>query len=134
MTTLTPEHAAKVLRQRAEKKRAYDLRRNELLARHKAWRDAHPEVVKACGKESRERHRETRLAGKKNYYQRNREYVLQQNAGYARDLAPHVLRSRFVDKDRKAGLTSRDVPDELLPLIKIQILIKRALQEKKDRP
>ena len=109
-----------------ESKRLYYLKHKEkIIARNKQWRQENPDRVKKIGKLWRQANTEKKAASRRAWYEANREIVLARQAERYRQLADATLRSRFC---ANSDLQSRDVPDELLPIIRMSILIRRELR------
>lgn len=128
LTTVSPERAAKLLAGREQKKRAYQRRREELLQRNKAWREANPAKANACVKTWQTENPERKAANTKAYYERNKAAVLARSAVRNAELADSVVKGLYC---ARTPLQSKDVPDELVPLIRNSILVKRAIKEQK---
>ena len=112
-------------RRRDAKKREYARRKDVILARAKAWRDANPEKSAACVKAWGEANPEKKAATTRRWYEKNREQILERARDAHATLIDSVVKSYFCDG---SGLQSKDVPIELLPAIRLSILIKREIK------
>lgn len=128
LSTVAPERAAFLLRCREAKKREYARRKEELLQRHQAWRDANPEKAKAGTLAWRAENQERVAENKRAWYEANRDLQLQRSAVRDAELVDSVVKSRYCAGTR---LQSKDIPDALVPLIRNSILVKRAIKEQK---
>ncbi|AXY83343.1 transketolase [Acidovorax phage ACPWH] len=131
LSTVSPERAARLLRNREQKKREYERRKEVIRARAKAWREANPDKEREFGRAWREANPERAAANKRADYERHRERRLANQARRDEDLTDAVVRSRVAHQGVDLGLTSRDIPDEVLPLFRTQMLIKRELRKQK---
>lgn len=110
-----------------ESKRLYYLKHKEkILAQNKLWRQENRDRAKKIGERWCQANAEKKAASRRAWYEANRETVLARQAERYRQLTDATLRSRFCVN---SGLQSSDVPDELLPVIRTSILIRRALRE-----
>lgn len=137
LSKLDPVHAKKILDQRAQKKRAYAKRREELLARNKAWKDANPEKMTALTRAWREAHPERNAQNKRAWYDRHRDEILARQSERdkydAENLTEKYVRESFVRSGggKHMGLSRKDVPKEMIPLLRVTYQIKRHLREQK---
>lgn len=115
-----------------QQKREYYLRNRErILARNKEWRTANPEKERAC-REAWQATNQGRVAElKRANYERHREKRLADARRRHDELADSVVRARVARGDRSLGLTSADVPDEVLPFFRQTLLIRRELRKQK---
>lgn len=113
---------------RDAKKREYARRKDVILARAKAWRDANPEKASAAAKAWRESNPEKKAASTRRNYEKHRERRLERARVAHANLIDSVVKSYFCDG---SGLQSKDVPIELIPAIRLSILIKRELKGKR---
>lgn len=134
LSTLPPERARVVLQRREAKKREYARRKDVLLARQKAWREANPEKERECARRWKEANPERAAELRRENYERHREEKLARAAQRYADLADSVVRAQVAHGYGAVGLTSKDVPDEVLPLFRTQMLIKRELRKQKAAP
>jgi hypothetical protein len=112
---------------RACKKREYQRKRDVILARTKAWRDANLDTARAISADWRARNPDLVVKSKKEWYERTREHNLARARRRLEDLTDGVVRSRFTtDSD----LASKDIPDAMIPLIRTTILIRRELRQR----
>ena len=128
LATVTPEKAARLLQQREQKRRAYQLRKQELLARNAAWREANPEKTRAYSAKWRAANPERAAAAKRDWYEKNRDLQLRRAAERNKNLVDSVVKGRYCGK---TPLQSKDIPDELVPLIRTSILVKKAIKEQR---
>lgn len=131
LSTVTPERAAEILRKREAKKREYERKKDVILARTRAWREANPEKCREQCREWREANRERSRANKRADYERHRERRLANQAQRYLDLNDATVRGIVAHGSGTIGLTARDVPDEVLPLFRTQLLINRELRKQK---
>lgn len=131
LSALSPERARRVLARREAKKREYARRKEVLLARAKAWREANPEKERECTRRWRETNPERAAELRRENYERYREEKLARAAKRYADLTPAIVRSEVTRGMHAMGLTAKDVPDEVLPLFRTQMLIKRELRKQK---
>lgn len=118
LTAVSPERAAEILRKRAQKKREYEYKRDVILARSKSWQEANRDKARELNRSWKERNRE-----------RVREKA---RARYDR-LTDGMVRNVFAyDFAKDAPLRCGDVPDEMIPLIRQTMLIKRELRKAKS--
>lgn len=134
LSTLSPERAKEVLRNREAKKREYQRRKEVLQARNKAWREANPDKEKACTDRWKKANPERAAQLRRENYERYREEKLTRQAQRYWDLTPAVVRAIAAHSGGAIGLTSKDIPDEVLPLFRTQMLIKRELKKQKVAP
>lgn len=128
ITKLTACHGRTVLIRRRAKALEYERRKEVLKARNRAWQLANPEKAKACTKAWAEVNREHLTEKKREWYDANRDLQLQRAADAQRNLADSVVRARFA---AGSGLSASAVPDELVPVVRLSILIKRELKAKR---
>lgn len=128
LATVSPERAARLLAGRAEKKREYQRRKEVFLARGKTWQAANPEKFKAAVANWKAENPERVADAKRAWYEANRASQLARAAARNIELADSVVKSQYV---RGTPLQSKDVPDDLAPLIRTTILVKRAIKEQK---
>lgn len=126
------ERRANYHEQARQQKHDYYLRNRErILAANKAWRAANSEKERAnstAGKAANpERAAELRRAD----YERHRADRLAAARRRYEELADSVVRAHVAHGGGELGLTSRDVPDEVLPFFRQQMLIKRELRNQK---
>lgn len=131
LSTLPPERARQILARREAKKREYARRKEVLLARHKAWREANPEKERECTRRWREANPERAAELRRENYERYREEKLARAAKRYDELAPAVVRSYAAHAYGVDGLTNKDIPDEVLPFFRVQMLIKREIKRQK---
>lgn len=131
LSTLTPERAAQVLARREQKKREYERRKEVILARGKAWRDANPDKCREISRRWRQTNPERAAQLRRENYDRYRPEKLARAARRHADLADSVVRAVVAHGYGAVGLTSKDVPDEVLPLFRTQLLINRELKKQK---
>lgn len=117
-----------------QKKDYYLRKKDEILARGKAWREANPEKDRECTRRWQEANPERAAELRRENYERYREEKLARAAKRWQDLTPAVVRSIVAHGYGAVGLTSRDVPDEVLPIFRTQMLIKRELRKQKVAP
>lgn len=110
---------------REQKAREYQRRREIILARNKAWRQANPEKVAASAAAWRAANPELKAELRKQWYADNRDLQLARAAARTRDLVDSVVKSQFC---RNSGLSSRDVPPDILPMIRTTLQIRRHLK------
>lgn len=126
---LTEQELARVVKQRALARDRYWRNRERVLATNRAWRDANPERVRAIGREWKAANPERAAASRRASYERHRDAVLARQQSRDAALCDATVKSRFVSG---TGLQSRDVPLELVPIIRTSMLIRRELRAKKD--
>lgn len=117
-----------------QKKDYYRRKKEEILARQKAWREANPEKDRECTRRWKEANPERAAELKRIDYERHRERRLENQARRWRDLNDASVRSIVAHGYGAVGLTSKDVPDEVLPIFRTQMLIKRELRKQKAAP
>lgn len=122
---------ARLVRNREAKRQEYLRRKDVILARNKAWRDANPEKQKACMAAWREANPEKKAATRRASYERNKDAVIARQKERDAALCDATVRSRFC---QNSGLQSKDVPDQLLPAIRTSMLIKREIKKLKATP
>jgi hypothetical protein len=126
LSVLSPQRAALILARREQKRQEY-LRRKEILnARSKAWRAANPEIDKAISREWAANNPARKSASRKASYERNRDEVLARQAQRQKELNDAAVKSAFCAKGD--GLQSKDVPPELVPILRTKMLINRELR------
>lgn len=128
LSTVSPEHAARLLRQREEKRREYERRKDVLLARYRVWAANNPDKVRAVARAWRETNPERKAATRRASYDRNRDAVLARQRERDQNLCDATVKSRFC---RGSGLQSKDVPSELVPALRSAMLVRRALRAEK---
>lgn len=131
LSSVPPERARQILARREAKKREYARRKETLLARHKAWREANPDKCQEQARRWRETNPERAAELRRENYERYREEKLARAAKRWQDLSPAVVRSIVAHGYGAVGLTSKDVPDEVLPIFRAQMLIKRELRKQR---
>lgn len=131
LSTLTPERAAQVLARREQKKREYERRKEVLLARGKAWRDANLDKQRELHRAWAAANSEHVAKRKRADYERHRDRRLADQAQRWAELNDASVRSVVAHGYGAVGLTSKDVPDEVLPLFRTQLLINRELRKQK---
>lgn len=114
-----------------QKKDYYQRKKAEILARQKAWRESNLEKERECGRRWREANPERKAASRRADYERHRDRRLENQARRWAELNDASVRGVVTQGMRAMGLTSKDVPDEVLPLFRTQILIKRELRKQK---
>ena len=134
LSALPPERARRILARREAKKREYARRKEVLLARAKAWREANPEKERECTRRWREANPERSAELRRENYERYREEKLARAAQRYQDLTPAVVRAEVTRGMHDMGLTAKDVPDEVLTIFRTQMLIKRELRKQKVAP
>lgn len=117
-----------------QKKDYYLRKKDEILARGKAWREANPEKERECTRRWRESNPERAAELKRIDYERHRERRLENQARRYAELNDASVRGIVTRGLTKLGLTSKDVPDEVLPIFRTQMLIKRELRKQKAAP
>lgn len=117
-----------------QKKDYYLRKKDEILARNKAWREANPEKERECSRRWKEANPERAAELRRADYERHRERRLANQAQRWRDLNDASVRSIVAHGYGAVGLTSKDVPDEVLPIFRTQMLIKRELRKQKAAP
>lgn len=131
LSAVSPERAAEILRRREAKKREYARRKETLLARNRAWREANPEKAQQQMRTWRENNPQRAAANKRADYERHRERRLANQAQRFADLNDATVRAAVAHGGGDLGLTCRDIPDEVLPLFRTQMLIRRELRNQK---
>lgn len=131
LSAVSPERAAHLLRQRESKKRTYQRRKDELLARTKAWRDANPEKAREAAATWKAAHPERVAESKRTWYEQNRDLQLSRAANRNRDLVDSVVKSNYCYAAKGCGLQSKDIPNDLVPAIRLSIQIRREIREQK---
>lgn len=129
VSTLAPAHRARVLKDRALKAAQYAREKEKILARGKAWREANPDIVAEHNRAWSEAHPERKAAAKRASYDRNRMEVLRRQAARYQSLNDACVKGLFC---KHSGLQSKDVPTELVPVIRTSILIKRELKTQRQ--
>lgn len=145
LSTLSPERARQILQGRAAKKAEYQRKKEFLLERAKAWRAENPDKLAAYAKEWRETNRDQKAATTRAWYERNRDALLAREAARwqaipletrrvlcrrpAETLSDGYVRSQAAGAHGTTGLRSGDIPDEILPLFRAKIIVKRELQK-----
>lgn len=121
--------------QARQQKHDYYLRNRErILAYGRAWRAANPEESRRQSAAWRAANPERAAELKRADYERHRPERLNAARRRHEELADSVVRSHVAHGGGKLGLTSRDVPDEVLPLFRQQLLIQRELRKQKAAP
>lgn len=128
LSTVTPERAAFLLRCREAKKREYQRRKEVLLERYRAWRGANLDRAKELEKACRDANPDRKAKNTRAYYERNREAVMARQRERDANLCDARVRVLYT---RGTPLQCKDVPDELIPLIRTTILLKREIKEQK---
>lgn len=126
LSTVAPERAARILKGRESKKREYAAKKEIMLARNKAWRDANPEKFAAKTKDWALRNPERKAANTRAYYDRNREAVLAKQAERYHSLNDATVRGRF---SQDTPLHAWEIPQEMVPAIRQTMLIRRELRK-----
>ena len=122
LSTVSPERAAEILRRQErelQRRKEYYLRnRDRIRAQSKAWHEANRDKARELNRSWKERNRE-----------RVRENA---RARYDR-LTDGMVRNVFAyDFVKDTPLRCGDVPDEMIPLIRQTMLIKRELRKAKS--
>lgn len=117
-----------------QKKGYYQRKKAEILARQKAWRESNLDKERECGRRWREANPERKAASRRADYERHRDRRLENQARRWAELNDASVRGIVTQGMRAMGLTSKDVPDEVLPLFRTQMLIKRELRKQKAAP
>ena len=131
LSAVSPERAAHLLRQRESKKRTYERRKDELLARNKAWRDANPEKQRDMAAAYKAANPEQVAANKRAWYEQNRDLQIARAGERWRNLTDSCVKTHYCSAANTRGLQSKDIPDELVPAIRLSIQIRRAIREQK---
>ena len=104
LTAVSPERAAYLLRAREYKKRAYQQRKDELLARSAAWRAANPEKARAIRAAYCAAHPEQVAENKRKWYEQNRDLQITRAANRWHNLADcaadHSRAQRALSRNR----------------------------------
>jgi len=129
VSTLSPSHRARVLKDRALKAAQYAREKEKILARNKAWREANLDVCAEYGKAWVEANQERKAATRRASYDRRRTEVLRRQAARYLSLNDACVKGLFC---KHSGLQSKDVPAELVPIIRSSILIKRELKNQRQ--
>ncbi|WP_315127346.1 hypothetical protein [Comamonas antarctica] len=132
LATVSPERAASLAAKREQKRRMYLRRKEEMLARNRAWREANPVKSRASAGAWGAANPERKAANTRAYYERNREAVLARQSRRNQDLADSVVRSRFAHDIKDLGLTCADVPDAVLPAYRATLQIGRELRRQRS--
>ena len=126
LASVSPERAARLLAGRASKARAYQRRREELLARNKSWQELNQEKSKEIAASWRARNSDLLAKKKRDWYDKNRDLQLSRAKAANANLVDSVVRSRFA---RDSGLQSHDVPDEMIATLRLSMQITRKIKE-----
>lgn len=113
---------------REQKRRYYEANREQILARGRAWRAANPEKASALNKAWREANQEKHRANKQRWDEEHREEKRALQAMRDALLCDATVKGRYASR---SGLSSADVPDEIVPLIRASMMIRREIRAKK---
>lgn len=117
-----------LLMARRAKAAEYERRKAVLKARCREWQQSNPEKARAARQQWAIANPSRKATITRASYERNRDQVLARQAERDRNLNDAVVRGRFA---RASGLQSQDVPDGLVPVVRLSILIKRELKAAK---
>ena len=114
-----------------EAKRLYYIKNKErMLTYAKQWREDHPDRVRDLNRQWREANPDRKAESRRAYYERNRDTVLSRASERWQQLTDSCVRSTFATV---AGLQAKDIPAELVPAIRLSILIRRELRSQKGK-
>lgn len=115
-------------RESAQKKEYYLRNKERILSANKAWREANIEKAAETGRKWREANAERVAKNKKSYFERNKDAILYREKERRANLSDGMVKERFCDSKAGAGLSRKDIPAEMIPLIRASMLITRELK------
>jgi len=121
-------------RQSAQKKEYYLRNKEKILAANKKWRDANKEKAYEGTKEWRKANPDKLAKHRTEYYARNKEEISKRYAKRRAELSDGIVKNIFCQSQRGAGLRQKEVPAEMIPLIRASLLITRELRALSKKP
>jgi hypothetical protein len=127
-------HAWKKHKISLQKKDYYGRKKAEILTRSRTWREKNPDRCQENSRRWAQENSERAAELRRESYDRHRERRLANAAKRWEELNDASVRAVVAHGRGAIGLTSKDVPDEVLPLFRTQLLINRELRKQKAAP
>lgn len=117
LDTVDAKRKAQLLARRLSKRQEYERKKDALLARNRVWREENPEKAASVAEAWRKANAERKAATTRKWQLKAVE-----------NMSDSYVKTNFAKKC--AGLTSADVPPEVIQAARVSMLINRTLRTK----